>query len=168
MTKLIKSRASTPASMPNYSDYRVDPYKANKPDLKQKFFKAATVTIVGGAAIGIAAAAVGGIASCSHNYLEEKSVVATVTEKAIHVDGDKDSGVTSTYMIYTDHGVFTNRDSLSKGKFNSSDIYGQLKVGCTYKFNYHGFRNNVMSMYPNIDSFTVVSSPMQATTVPKI
>lgn len=118
--------------------------------------------------LGAAGAAVGGIASCSHSYLEEKSVVATVTDKAIHVDGDKDSGVSSTYMIYTDHGVFTNGDSLVKGKFNSSDVYGQLKVGCTYKFNYHGFRNSVMSMYPNIDSFTIVPSATQCTTVPKI
>ncbi len=46
--------------------------------------------------------------------------------------------------------VFECTDSLYLGKFNSSDVYGQLEVGSTYKVQVAGFRWPFRSWYRNI------------------
>ena len=56
------------------------------------------------------------------------------------------------YLVFTDKGVFENTDSLLNFKWNSSDIYGELKVGETYTFNVYGWRVPFLSMYKNITS----------------
>ncbi|MNC80987.1 hypothetical protein D3C75_1339710 [compost metagenome] len=46
--------------------------------------------------------------------------------------------------------TFENTDSLWETKFNSSDIYAELEVGKTYKFEVYGFRIAFWSKYENI------------------
>jgi hypothetical protein len=58
----------------------------------------------------------------------------------------------SKYLVFTDKEVFQNTDSLSYLKFNSSDIYGSLEIGKTYKFEVYGFRLHLFSSYRNIIS----------------
>jgi hypothetical protein len=74
-----------------------------------------------------------------------KDVTATVTDKVVKNDGNS-----STYLIFTDKGVFENSDSLVNGKWDSSDVYSQIKKGHTYVFHVRGIRNHVLSWYPNI------------------
>jgi len=118
--------------------------KPGKGSLKAKFAAAAVaVAVIGGGGFGIARA--------TSSYYHEDTIVATVNDKAVKNDNNS-----STYMIYTSEGVFTNEDSLVKGKWDSSDVYNALKEGCTYQFNVHGWRNHFFSMYENIDKAVFV------------
>lgn len=59
----------------------------------------------------------------------------------------------SKYLIYTEEGeTFENRDSLIRGKFDSSDLYGRLKRGSRYRCRVTGIRNKFFSWYRNIVS----------------
>lgn len=73
-----------------------------------------------------------------------------VTDKIV-----KHSKENSKYLIFTElkNGeirVFQDTDSLVRGKFNSSDVYGEIKVGHEYKFNTYGLRIPFFSKYENI------------------
>lgn len=74
-------------------------------------------------------------------------------EMTIHVtDKDRvcDSNNECQYLVYTDEGTFKNVDSMLNGKWNSSDIQGQLKRDHTYRVKVEGFRSGFLSEYPNI------------------
>lgn len=58
----------------------------------------------------------------------------------------------SKYLIFTDHGVFENTDSLSYFKWNSSDLQNQLMQPGRYQIEYYGWRIPFFSTYPNIIS----------------
>src|SRR5690242_10075888 len=99
---------------------------------------------------GILAVAVLGLAGAGIYGLYEavnptKDVTVTVTDKVV-----KNSKNDSTYLIFTDKGVFEDSDTLINGKWNSSDFYNELKVGKTYTLHVRGIRNHVLSWYPNI------------------
>jgi hypothetical protein len=66
---------------------------------------------------------------------------------------DRD-GEGSRYMVFTPNEVFENTDELWLGKFNSSDLYGALKIGCTYEANVVGQRNAFLNWHRNIVSAT--------------
>ena len=57
---------------------------------------------------------------------------------------------TSKYMIFTDKEVFENTDSLLSLKWNSSDVYRDVKIGDTCTFKVTGIRVPFMSWYRNI------------------
>ena len=77
--------------------------------------------------------------------MKEETLVVKVEDKNItHTDND------SKYLIFTDKEVFEETDEWLKGKFNSSDMYNQLKVGNTYRVKVIGFRIPFLSMYRNI------------------
>lgn len=88
---------------------------------------------------------------------EENLIVATVSGKEHIVDydeGDPETGEEpskhSYYLIYTDKEVFKIEDSLIFGQFNSSDVYGMIAEGETYKFKVFGLRIPFLSTYRNI------------------
>jgi len=54
------------------------------------------------------------------------------------------------YLVFTENGTYENTDTLLAFKFNSSDIQGQLKPGETYTVDVWGFRQPILSWYPNI------------------
>lgn len=60
-----------------------------------------------------------------------------------------------TYLIFTklEDGktrVFQNTDSFLEFKWDSSDVYGKLEVGKTYKIKTYGWRMPMFSAYENI------------------
>lgn len=82
------------------------------------------------------------------NYYREETVTITVKDKERVVDS---GGGEARYLIWSEDGeTFENTDTLIKGKFNSSDVYGQLERGKTYNCKVHGWRNGFFSMYRNI------------------
>ncbi len=84
------------------------------------------------------------------NYYREETVTITVKDKERVVDRAGDS---ARYLIWSEDGeTFENVDTLIKGKFNSSDIYGNLERGVTYNCRVYGWRNGFWSMYRNIVS----------------
>lgn len=85
-------------------------------------------------------------------YYNEETVTITVKDKERVVDRGGDE---ARYLIWSEDGeTFENVDTIIKGKFNSSDIYGQLERGKTYDCKVHGWRNGFWSMYRNIISCT--------------
>lgn len=74
-------------------------------------------------------------------------ITLTVNKSERVVDQD---GKGSRYLIFTDKGVFENSDSLLNNKWNSSDLYNDIKVGKTYTCDLVGFRNGFFSTYENI------------------
>lgn len=78
----------------------------------------------------------------------ERDVTFTVKSKERVCDSGKNG--TCKYLIYTDKGTFENTDSLIKGKFNSSDMYGDINPGVKYDARVRGIRSGFFSMYPNI------------------
>lgn len=83
-------------------------------------------------------------------YNTKQAVSFTVNDKAVTV-----SDKTSTYLIYTDNGVFKDEDSLWYWKWNSSDVYNVLERGKSYRADVYGFRVPFLSMYKNI----IVANP---------
>ena len=78
----------------------------------------------------------------------------TVTDKERIYEGSGDTSL-SKYLVFGDDDngnslVFENTDCFIRGKWNSSNIQGQLKEGNTYKVTVVGYRVSLFSMYQNI------------------
>lgn len=70
-------------------------------------------------------------------------------------DSDGNSRTSSKYLVFADDEngnslVFENTDCFIRGKFNSSNIQGQLKEGNTYRVTVIGYRIPYFSCYQNI------------------
>ena len=87
-----------------------------------------------------------------YQWLTQRTITQVlIKEKQISTETDKAKGsVVSTYLIFTDHGVFRNDDAGWFMKYNSSDLYGNLDVGARYDIKVYGWRIPLVSMYPNI------------------
>lgn len=83
-------------------------------------------------------------------YSTSEEVTFTVTDKE-RVTNSNDS---STYLIFTDKGTFKNIDTIWYWKWNSSDLYGNIEKGKTYKAKVYGFRFGLLSWYENIVEVT--------------
>jgi len=58
---------------------------------------------------------------------------------------------TTDYRVYTSNcGTLSVSDDFFRGKFNSSDTYGQIREDRTYQMEIIGFRNGFFSIFPNI------------------
>ena len=84
-----------------------------------------------------------------------KAVNLRETEVFVTEKGTKRSGSTEKYLIYCvdDNGesrVFEITDSLFARRFNSSDLYAEVKEGHRYKMLIAGYRVSFFSWYPNI------------------
>ena len=82
----------------------------------------------------------------------EYTITVTDKERIYEVSGDTSS---SKYLVFGDDDngnslVFENTDCFIRGKWNSSNIQGQLKEGNTYKVTVVGYRVSFFSMYQNI------------------
>lgn len=78
-----------------------------------------------------------------------------VEDKDRIVDRD---GNSSRYLVWAEEGeVFENVDSLLYGKFDSSNLYGKLKVGNKYRCHVSGWRIEFLSWYRNLISCDEVS-----------
>ena len=78
----------------------------------------------------------------------------TVTDKQRIYEGSGNTS-SSKYLVFGDDEngnslVFENTDCFIRGKWNSSNIQGQLKEGNTYKVTVVGYRVSFFSMYQNI------------------
>lgn len=85
-----------------------------------------------------------------HTY----TVTVTDKERVNNDDGSK-------YLIFgeKENGevlVVENVDSMLRGKFNSSDVYGQIKIGNKYEITVVGVRVPFFSMYENVIAFKLV------------
>lgn len=60
-------------------------------------------------------------------------------------------GENSRYLVWSEEGeVYENTDYWLLGKFNSSDLYGELEEGKTYECHVAGLRIPIFSKYRNL------------------
>ena len=107
--------------------------------------------------IAIVAVTGGAIFTIAANY-NEQTYVATVTDKEV-----KNYKNSSKYLVFTktedgETKVFSVEDSLIRFRWNSSDIYGDIEAGNTYRFTTIGFRFEILSIYENIIDFKEIGS----------
>lgn len=79
---------------------------------------------------------------------------------ALHTDYNKTFTVTgketvtsnksSKYLVFTDSTTMEVTDSLVKWRFDSSGVYGKIRIGATYNADLQGYRIPFFSMYQNI------------------
>lgn len=79
----------------------------------------------------------------------QRNVTFTVQDKIVKATGSGNNS-SQEYLIFTDQGVFKDTDSLLNWKFNSSDVYGQLRKGHKYNCRVFGYRFGFTSDYPDI------------------
>lgn len=91
------------------------------------------------------------------NHYKTWDVTFTVSKAERVCDSSGSNGQTCRYLVYTDKGTFEDTDSTWYSKYNSSDVYGQIGAGKTYKAHVYGTRNTFLSWYPNILSVTEVN-----------
>ncbi len=65
-------------------------------------------------------------------------------------------------LITTENEGFWNQENFLFGKFNTRDIFNDLKVGGTYKIKYYGWRNGFNSGFPNVLSVEEVVNDTNA------
>lgn len=75
----------------------------------------------------------------------EDTVRITVTDKVVKRYDESD-----VYLIFTEDETFKISDELSYLRYDSSDLYGKMKVGKTYDCKVSGWRIHVTSSYRNI------------------
>lgn len=79
-------------------------------------------------------------------YKGSATQVRDTVTRVERVNYDRDS----KYLIFGKKEVYEDTDSLLFGKFNSSDIYGKIDPGHTYRFTVVGWRIPFFSKYRNI------------------
>lgn len=84
-------------------------------------------------------------------YGNVETLTITVNHKERTTSSDGKT-VSSYYLIYTDRETFALKDDLFYGQFNSSDVYGRIKSGGTYRVTALGVRVPLLSWYRNLVS----------------
>jgi hypothetical protein len=95
------------------------------------------------------------------NFTNDHKYTVTITDKERVTTQFAKDNIDSKYLIYgeDENGktyVFEDTDTLFRGKFNSSDVYGALKEGETYELTVIGFRIHILNWYENIIDFKAV------------
>ena len=87
------------------------------------------------------------------SYSAESVVVATVCGKEAVPLSDSDGNNNGhEYRVYTSQGTFVVKDHFVNGiRTLSADTYGRIQPGVTYKITSYGWRNGLLSMFPNIE-----------------
>jgi hypothetical protein len=94
-----------------------------------------------------------GIGGTMLYYSASQPVQFTVEHKERVVScsgGDSGSSCDSVYLLFTDITTYKIEDSLVKFRFNSSDVYGRIRVGQTCTATAYGWRIGFLSTYQNL------------------
>lgn len=115
--------------------------------------------------VALSVIALASLTGCQ-NLVQNDPVTCTVVDKDRStevVDGNSKS----VFRIYTegcgdDSATLGLADNILAGNFNSSDMYGKIKVGATYEFKTVGVRNGFLSSFREITEMKLISeSPME-------
>ncbi len=84
---------------------------------------------------------------------EEVSITVVHTER---ITKNYSESREQTYLVFAENETFSCEDSLFYWKWNSSDMYGQMRPGTKWNATVVGFRIPFLSMYRNIIEVTPV------------
>ena len=115
-----------------------------------------------------------GLASMTwHNNYEVPSVqekIITVSDYQIKPNIQKNNqgmivvdSADDLLLVTTDDESFLNEENFWFGKWNTRDLFNELKVGGKYKIQYYGWREPFYSTFPNILSVEEVIDESNAT-----
>lgn len=91
------------------------------------------------------------IFSITLGYQNKQTTTCMVEDKWV-----KNYSSSSTYLVKCGNEVYEVSDLFFIGKFNSSDIYSNLKKNKTYKITTTGYRFPFLSWYKNINFYELV------------
>jgi hypothetical protein len=89
----------------------------------------------------VVAATVGG-------YFDRTTRTTVVTGKERVCESGNSS---CKYLVYTESGTYRLQDSIFIGRFDTSDVYGQIDEDTCYEITSYGWRVPFFSTYPNIE-----------------
>lgn len=105
-------------------------------NLRAGLFVVVAVLVVGGVVFGYPIA----------SYATKETVHdVTINDKERIVKAED-----SYYLVFTDKGVYSNKDSFVQFKFDSSDVQNEMKVGSVCTLTVNMFRVPFLSMYENV------------------
>lgn len=115
-----------------------------------------------------------GLASMTwHNNYEVPSIqekIITVSDYQIKPNIEKNKqgmivvdSADDLLLVTTDGESFLNEENFWFGKWNTRDLFNQLKINGTYKIQYYGWREPFYSTFPNILSVEKVIDESNAT-----
>ena len=108
----------------------------------------------------VAVLGIGGDVVLSHmNNSVQTITVTSKDDQIVNTGTYKHPSIGHQYLIFTRQGVFKDTDNIWLWKWNSSDLFGQLLPGHTYRCKVHGVRNRFTSGYPDLMSCTQVPGP---------
>jgi hypothetical protein len=84
-----------------------------------------------------------GFSTCTAFTSTSGTFTITGKESVKHGEGGK-------YLVYTDVTTYEVEDSFIYWRWDSSDVYGALQIGKTYRATLQGWRVPFLSMYQNI------------------
>lgn len=84
-------------------------------------------------------------------YGNKQTTTCTIKEKWVKRYDDND-----IYLVRCGNEVYAITDLFFIGKFNSSDLYSNLKVGHKYRITTTSFRIHLLSSYKNINKLKEV------------
>lgn len=82
----------------------------------------------------------------SNTHTTHQSCIVDNKDRTSKKDGGSDM------RVYTSCGVFSVADDIIVGQWNSADIFSRIEVGRTYDLGAVGWRNGLLSSFPNIVS----------------
>ncbi|MBS2550492.1 hypothetical protein KGQ19_26835 [Catenulispora sp. NL8] len=85
-----------------------------------------------------------------HRAASQATVTITVLNKRADCPTPTTSTASCTWRIYTDAGVFADRDEVTAHKLNSRVLFDQLMYGGVYQVQIRGTRHDNLAVYPNI------------------
>lgn len=95
------------------------------------------------------------LTGCTTMNQQTKTCTISSKESVMVRTGENLTG--NQYRVYTEEcGTLTVQDSLAIARYDSADLYGQLKPDTTYTMEIGGYRVPAMSAFPNIITATPV------------
>jgi hypothetical protein len=86
-----------------------------------------------------------------HRAPSQATVTITVVDKLADCPTPTCGGTAScTWRIFTDAGVFADRNEVTAHTLNSQDLFDQLMYGGVYEVEIRGARHDNLGQYPNI------------------
>ena len=109
-------------------------------------------------ALVIAAAGFGFYKAVQHVRASSQATV-TITVQSKQRICDPGQPPMCRYEIYTDVGVFADKDEITAHKLNSDALFGQLMYDGVYEVTVRGVRHDNLAIYPNIIAIVKTVKP---------
>lgn len=102
----------------------------------------------------LAAVCAVGIGACASSYYAlETATVTVVGKESVSTENGHE------YRVYAEDKTYVIKDSVVRTRFNSSDLYRELRQGRTYTCKTQGWRVPLFSMFENLMSCREAPGP---------